>query len=286
MAHHDLSFLEGKDLSEVIKYADNLLLKNTEDKVLAHFIFNRCLLLVPNDYQPDILEVRGILKRKIWDCERSFGWNERFLSQAGQDKLIRDHFFSNLKNGFFLEIGAYDGVTGSNCFYFEQFMDWNGIAVEASKKQYEKLKANRKCKTLNSVVNGTTEEVEFVEVVDGFMQMSGINSALYSDTLKILEDDNASKLIKRRVTTVTVDNLLKPRQVVDFMSIDVEGGEMDILKSIDFNKYQFRVISVENNRPQDQNFKAFFSDSGFSFFERVGQDEIFYHPDRVSFSGI
>ena len=66
MAHHDLSFLEGKDLSEVIKYADNLLLKNTEDKVLAHFIFNRCLLLVPNDYQPDILEVRGILKRKIW----------------------------------------------------------------------------------------------------------------------------------------------------------------------------------------------------------------------------
>lgn len=286
MAHPDLSFLEGKDLSEVMNYADNLLLKNTEDKVLAHFIFNRCLLLISNDYQPDILGVRGTLKRKIWDCERKLGWNERFFSQAGQDKLIKDHFFSNLKGGFFLEIGAYDGVIGSNCFYFEQFMGWDGIAVEASEQQYEKLKANRKCKTLNSVVNGTAEEVEFVEVVDGFMQMSGINSAFYTDTLKILEDDNASKLIKRLVSTVTVDDILKQKQVVDFMSIDVEGGEMDILNSIDFDKYHFRVISVENNRPHDQNFQAFFKKSGFLFFERVGQDEIFYHPDRVSFSRI
>ena len=73
MAHPDLSFLEGKDLSEVMNYADNLLLKNTEDKVLAHFIFNRCLLLISNDYQPDILGVRGTLKRKIWDCERKLG---------------------------------------------------------------------------------------------------------------------------------------------------------------------------------------------------------------------
>ena len=67
--------------------------------------------------------MRGILREKIWNNERIFFWNEKFFSQAGQDKVIKNHFFPNKKNGFFLEIGAYDGIEGSNCFHFEKFLN-------------------------------------------------------------------------------------------------------------------------------------------------------------------
>ena len=63
------------------------------------------------------------------------------------------HFFKNKKKGFFVEIGAFDGLEGSNCYYFENMQAWDGIAVEASKNHFSKLKKNRKCHVLNFAIS-------------------------------------------------------------------------------------------------------------------------------------
>ena len=64
----------------------------------------------------------------------------KYYSQYKQDEFIYNSFFKNKRDGVFLEIGADDGVRFSNCKFFEDHLNWKGIAVEARKEAYEKLK--------------------------------------------------------------------------------------------------------------------------------------------------
>ena len=181
MKNFDLSHLVGKDVSVAFKEADELFAKNLEGKIHAHKIYSHLIDQVPNEYsEKKFYVLRGILRAKLWNCEKSFFWNEKFFSQSGQDKIIKNYFFQNKKDGFFVEIGAYDGIEGSNCYHFEKFMNWKGIAIEPSKLQYEKLKNNRNCKTINKAISNEIKDVEFIEVVEGLTQMSGINNENYT----------------------------------------------------------------------------------------------------------
>ena len=277
MKNIDLSHLVGKDISIALKEAQELSEKNLEGKIHAHKIYNFLLDQIPNEYSESKFHVlRGILREKIWKNERIFFWNEKFFSQAGQDKVIKNHFFPNKKNGFFLEIGAYDGIEGSNCFHFEKFLNWNGIAFEPSKVQYEKLKNNRNCKILNKAMSNSIVEVDFVEVIEGLTQMSGIKNENYTAE-KIIKKNGQSKTEISKIITTTFDQEVSIDQEIDYLSIDIEGGELSVLETIDFEKYTIKVVSVENNLPDKFNFNSFFISKNFSFFDRVGQDEIFYN---------
>ena len=277
MKNIDLSHLVGKDISIALKEAQELSAKNLEGKIHAHKIYNFLLDQIPNEYSESKFHVlRGILREKIWDNERIFFWNEKFFSQAGQDKVIKNHFFPNKKNGFFLEIGAYDGIEGSNCFHFEKFLNWNGIAFEPSKVQYEKLKNNRNCKILNKAISNSIVEVDFVEVIEGLTQMSGIKNENYTAE-NIIKKNGQSKTEISKIITTTFDQEVSSDQEIDYLSIDIEGGELSVLETIDFEKYTIKVVSVENNLPDKFNFNSFFISKNFSFFDRVGQDEIFYN---------
>ena len=280
MKNIDLSHLVGKDISIALKEAQELSEKNLEGKIHAHKIYNFLLDQIPNQYSESKFHVlRGILREKIWNNERMFFWNEKFFSQAGQDKVIKNHFFPNKKNGFFLEIGAYDGIEGSNCFHFEKFLNWNGIAFEPSKVQYEKLKNNRNCKILNKAMSNSIVEVDFVEVIEGLTQMSGIKNENYTAE-KIIKKNGQSKTEISKIITTTFDQEVSIDQEIDYLSIDIEGGELSVLETIDFEKYTIKVVSVENNLPDKFNFNSFFISKNFSFFDRVGQDEIFYNNNH------
>ncbi len=276
MKNIDLREFAGKDISMLLKKADELFIGSLEEKIHSHKIYNNILEQLPIDYnQIKLRELRGILRQKIWNCERSFFWNEKFASQSGQDKIIKNSFFRSKKNGFFVEIGAFDGVLGSNCIHFEKSMKWEGIAIEPSKKQFEKLSKNRNCKVLNEAISSTEKDVEFIEVVEGLTQMSRINDEDNSANMTI-ENDERSKINKIKIKTSTFQNNI-PNREIDYLSVDIEGSELEVLKSINFKNYIIKVISVENNNPEKINFNSFLKENNFSFFDRVGQDEIFYN---------
>ena len=284
MKNLDLSHLVGKDVSVAFKEAEELFEQNLEGKIHAHKIYSHLIDQVPNEYSEKKLHVlRGMIREKIWKCEKFFFWNEKFFSQAGQDKIIKNHFFQNNKNGFFIEIGAYDGIIGSNCCHFEKFLNWEGIAIEASKIQYDKLKNNRKCKTVNKAISNKIKDVEFVEVIEGLTQMSGINNE-NNTAIEIINNNKNSKTKISKITTTTFEEEIKSNLEIDYLSIDIEGEELDLLKSIDFNKYTIKVISVENNVPDKFNYNTFFKSKNFSFFDRIGQDEIFFNNRYYKFN--
>ena len=284
MKNIDLSSFVGKNVNDLLKKGDQLFNDNLEGKIHAHKIYSELLEQVPNTYASSNEHVfRGMLRQKIWNCERSFFWNEKYASQAGQDKIIKKNFFDGKKNGFFVEIGAYDGITGSNCYHFERFLNWDGIAIEPSNIQFEKLKKNRKCKVLNNAISDEVKEVEFIEVAEGLTQMSGINNSSFERNFQIISNNQASKTNSINLKTITFDEIVPKNKDVDYLSIDIEGGEMNLLKSIDFKTNNIKVISVENNIPKEQNFKNFFEEINFTYLDRIGQDEIFYNRQNFKF---
>ena len=284
MKNIDLSSFVGKNVNDLLKKGDQLFNDNLEGKIHAHKIYSELLEQVPNTYASSNEHVfRGMLRQKIWNCERSFFWNEKYTSQAGQDKMIKKNFFDGKKNGFFIEIGAYDGISGSNCYHFERFLNWDGIAIEPSNIQFEKLKKNRKCKVLNNAISDEVKEVEFIEVTEGLTQMSGINDSSSERNFKIISNNQASKTDSIKLKTITFDEIVPKNKDIDYLSIDIEGGEMNLLKSIDFKTNSIKVISVENNIPKEQNFKNFFEEINFTYLDRIGQDEIFYNRQYFKF---
>ena len=70
---------------------------------------------------------------------------------------------------------------------------------------------------------------------------------------------------------------------MDIVSIDIEGNELEVIKSIDFSKYEIKVILLENNIPQKLNYINFFKTKNFSYFDRVGMDEIYYNKKYYNF---
>ena len=113
--------------------------------------------------------------------------------------------------------------------------------------------------------------------------MSGINDNSFKRNINIISKNQLSKTKSINLKTITFEEIIPKNIDIDYLSIDIEGGEMNLLKSIDFKINNIKVISVENNIPKEQNFKNFFEAKNFTYFDRIGQDEIFYNNEYFKF---
>ncbi len=153
--------------------------------------------------------------------------------------------------GFFVEFGATDGVHLSNTYLLEKSFNWTGILAEPSRQYYEQLSKNRKCAIDNRCVYALSgEKVEFEEIENtGLSQMSMYRGGDYLSYSR-------GKKNKYLIETVSLNDLLKEHnapKIIDYLSIDIEGGEYDVLKSLDFESYKFTVITVEHNYTSKRN---------------------------------
>jgi FkbM family methyltransferase len=147
--------------------------------------------------------------------------------------------------GYFVEFGATNGLDLSNTHLLEKEFGWSGIVAEPAVRWHEALKANRSCHVeTNCVWRESNKELTFNEVEFG--EFSTIDS--YS-SLDVLSD------VRRHgktysVNTISLNDMLDKYDApgrMDYLSIDTEGSEYDILSSLNFDKYQFATISCEHN---------------------------------------
>tara|TARA_B100000424_G_scaffold244013_1_gene213989 strand:- start:12249 stop:16142 length:3894 start_codon:yes stop_codon:yes gene_type:complete len=173
-------------------------------------------------------------------------------SQLGQDLNIM-HFYNKKKQGYFVDVGAYDGIKFSNTYMLEKDFDWNGICVEPGKNFFEKLKSCRKAYCVNKAVYSESNlELDFLDC--GNDDEKGSMLSGLKDTSKDPRT-KCSTLDTYKVNTITMNDLLTEANApsfIEYISIDVEGAEMEVLKSIDFTKYTFGYISLECNNTKKQ----------------------------------
>ena len=271
----DLLKFQNMNMALVQKEGERLERLGLEGKINAHKLYTACIDSIPKEYSKGVAYMRGLMRFRIWNIEKFFGWNEKYFSQAGQDKFVYNNFFREKKNGYFLEIGAFDGIQGSNCLFFEKFKNWNGLAIEPSPTQFEKLKRNRKCKLINKAASAISGKMTFIEI-----DSSGSDSQLsclekyYSDkSQSVLKKNNLKKYM---VEVLTFEEILKnvDKEVIDYCSIDIEGAETALIKNFNFSNYKIKVLSIENNWSDKIKYDNILVKHGYSFYDSVGVDEI------------
>lgn len=160
-------------------------------------------------------------------------------SERGQD-LLAVVSSGMKKDGFFVEFGAADGIENSNTYLLEKNLGWQGILSEPAKMWHRALAESRQAHISHEAV-WTRSGVELLFHEDG-----GI-SAL--DGFQKLKHEKRSN-VRYSVETVSLQDLLKkfgaPRNI-DFLSIDTEGSELEILRAFDWGSYSFGLICVEHN---------------------------------------
>lgn len=164
-----------------------------------------------------------------------------FYSQIKQDKILND-LFGNKRNGVFIDIGANDGITFSNSYFFETELDWTGICVEPIPDTFEKLKQNRKCILENCAISDAEGLFDFIYIEGKNEMLSGFNRKDYAS-----KNEEKYKLIK--VQTFRLDTILSKHNIfnADFCSIDVEGTELAVIKSVNWELFNIQYLCIEEN---------------------------------------
>jgi FkbM family methyltransferase len=209
-----------------------------------NFFSNKFTIMyaVRNDLLPNIFT--SVTSKKI--REILFLPSSRHITQLNQDlfALIVNKF---KKNGYFIEIGANNGFDLSNTIYLEENFNWNGILIEAN-PAYKKSLAKRKSIIVNKAISDKAGSAVFRK------------AGLYGGLEKFL-DKKYSKHIKNKdtiiVKTISINEIFEkytPPSIIDFISIDVEGAELMILKQVlAIKNHRFKCGCIEHNyRKKDQ----------------------------------
>ena len=160
-----------------------------------------------------------------------------------EDLFLNENIFKNKRNGVYIELGALDGVLYSNTKFFEDMLGWTGILIEPHPFKFVSLQGNRPNNFLfNSLVSCHTEPLEFRYFVDFHAAVSGVENTLSQFHFDEFFENNQEymKLLpqnKMFIQPQSLTEIIKQTnlQHIDFMSLDVEGHEYEVLKSWDFS---------------------------------------------------
>lgn len=257
-------------LQEALKHAADLK-KNGEMCIrMADDIYRQIL--------PRIAEgpERGEVMQAWWSVVGASARERLFFSQAGQDHWLEENVFKGREGGTFVEIGAYDGVSGSNCLYFELARGWTGLMVEPSPPLMAKARAVRRAEAIECAIGPEDGTAEFLHVLEGYTMMSGLSDHFDTHMKEVIRAraDHAEELLT--VPVRRLEALLDERRLhrIDYISLDVEGAEVAILADFPFERFEIEVWSIENNthRPEIPRLMA---EAGYDLAIHIGVDQIY-----------
>lgn len=207
-----------------------------------------------------------------------------FYGQDGEDKYIKS-LFPSMYVGTCVDVGAYDGVSLSNTLYFEQ-RGWRCLCIEPIDEAFEKCQMFRKESVKCCASDSDKEDQVFTVFYLNGNNTSAISSLRPDERLiqshKHLIDRTQSYRVPVRSLTSLLDEHHFPEDI-DFISIDTENTELDVLKGIDFMKYNIRLLVIEDNfnEPHCENYLKPF---GYKKIHRIGVNDFFLKSPSPSSS--
>jgi len=192
-------------------------------------------------------------------------------SQSGEDKFLLAKYFHGLCGGTYLEMGGYDGVKYSNSHLFNKAFGWKGVLVELGPLNFQKLQKNRpnEIATVNAAICGKRQTIHYVEkdAVGGIWEFSSKsfrNRWWQNITLEKTTEIECSPL--KDVLSAHAPNTTH----YDFFSLDIEGGELDALLSLDYSRVSFGIIFAEadhHNTRKNLALRMFLQSKGYTYLE-------------------
>lgn len=181
-------------------------------------------------------------------------WPAKYRALNGLDRQLEKYV--DFDNGYYVELGANDGLRQSNTYYFERYRNWRGLLVEPSPHNFVACRRNRSprntifCAACVSFEN----EDEFVRMLYADLMTTPLSlpndirdpvGHAKSGTQFLPAHETVFEFgaVARRLSEL-LDEAAAPERM-DFLSLDVEGAEIEVLRGVDHTRYRFRYILVE-----------------------------------------
>jgi hypothetical protein len=221
-----------------------------------------------------------------------FNLDHLFKAQFGEDRLLWD-IFRHRPYGYFIEVGAYDGVTLSNTYFLEQ-MGWCGLLIEPIHPMCEKAaNARPRSRVIHAACSkpGSSRTARFTVA-----QNVPVLSFLRAD------DDHrdrcrreGAELVEIEVPVLTLDDVLMHERkdpapfgspwianrgwCIDVVSIDTEGCEIDVLDGFNLDRHKPRLLLIENDRPSGSVIEPYLGQRGYRKFHRCKINDFYIRKD-------
>lgn len=198
-----------------------------------------------------------------------------FPSQFGED-ILAWSLFAGKRDGFFVEAGAFDGISYSTTYALE-CVGWNGLLVEALPEPARQCRMRRPYSRVVHaalVERGATGEAEFTVTED---QYGGMLSYL-NTTAQHQAATAALKKTTVRVPVACLDDLMAPDQRVDLAALDLEGGERPALDGFDLDRHRPRLMIIENNEAAPE-LRQYLAGRHYRYVARLAVNDLYVRDD-------
>lgn len=202
-------------------------------------------------------------------------------SQYGQDIFV-DKLFNRKHNGFFVEIGGFDGETYSNSLFFEKKREWSGLLVEANPYSYGLMvEKDRNCFMVNACISNTISSMTFIiggpltsvkDITSNRHRQRIDSKAVLRTTDERWGHSNENIVVKCYPLMALMNTLGQTK--IDYFSLDVEGAEMIILHSIDWDKLDIDVFTIETEQHRED-ILTFMKSRGYKWIQTILGDDVF-----------
>jgi hypothetical protein len=213
-------------------------------------------------------------------------------AQFGEDRDLW-RVFQGRRNGYFIEVGAYDGVTLSNTYLLEQ-MGWRGLLVEPIAPLARRARQTRpRSRVIAAAVSrrDKTGQAKFT-ITDNVPVLSFLE-ADPEHVARCLRE--GARLVEVTVPVRTLDEIMTEERrnpppsggpwvpgrgwCIDLVSIDTEGCELDVLEGFDLDRFRPRVLVIENDRPSGAALEPYLSRRGYRKFHRRQINDFYVRND-------
>lgn len=211
-----------------------------------------------------------------------------YHGQVQQDKFLNENLFKNRKGGFFVDVGAHDGVTINNTVFFERELEWRGICIEPIPERFKELAANRNCECLRGCAYEKNTTLPFTRISGYAEMLSGIAQS-YPDAhrrrISSEMQQHGGTLEEIQVRAFRLESVFDLYNVthVNYLSIDTEGAELQVVRGINFEKVTFDVIEFEENYPgAGDDVRAHLRAHGYEQWGAIGGENFFLRTALLS----
>lgn len=213
----------------------------------------------------------------------------QFYSQCQEDIILYTKYFCRYRledQKYFLEAGAMDGHLWSNTKFFEDSLGWKGILIEANPFQMPYIATNRpNCIIVNALMSDSKSPLEFI--ISNNPAVCSVKDTTPQSIKDAYYQPNCIRSIKMIPTRL--DEIINKSGIsqIDFISLDVEGHELQVLKSFDFKTSQVKVVSwlieMLNEETKNQEVFEFMEENGYKAMEKVAHNHFFIHRDYLKY---
>jgi FkbM family methyltransferase len=203
--------------------------------------------------------------------------DKTYYSQFGEDKILFD-IFQKKTDGVCVEVGANNGVDDSNSYFFEK-IGWKCVLVEPNPSLCRAIRTSRSSLLYECAASNRSGTITLY-IVEGAERSDGLSTI--SMNKENLERIKGLGFVSRpvQVRTMTLDEILTDARIetIDFISIDVEGHEYEVLEGFSLEKWKPAIILTEDNSNfEDNTVSDYFKKFGYVKFRRTGVND-WYAP--------